>query len=167
MREPMINVPDLTMATIASYEYNIRGEKVMLDYDLAVIFGYTVKSMMRAVKRNIERFDSDFMFQLTDEEFSAVLRVTDLPDKIGLSKTHTNPYAFTVEGIFMLTTILKGDIVAKQCISFIDDLVKMENKYIAMHNGDLSCIDQLFKGEDYGVGAIIKAFHDPNNNNKN
>ncbi len=94
--------------------YNIRGVCVMLDSDLAEIYGYTTKDFNRQVKNNIERFDEDFRFQLNDEEFQF------LRCKISTTKIETrggrqyNPYVFTEQGIYMLMTVLKGELAVKQ-----------------------------------------------------
>lgn len=81
--------------------YRLRRQKVMLDSDLAKLYGVQTKVLVRAVKRNIERFPGDFMFQLTREEYDGLLRC-----QIGTSKTGSGgrrylPYAFTEQGIAM------------------------------------------------------------------
>ncbi|MCQ2587582.1 MAG: ORF6N domain-containing protein [Treponema sp.] len=95
--------------------YEIRGVQVMLDSDLAEIYGYSTKDFNRQVKNNIEKFDEDFMFQLTTEEYNTFLRC-----KISTTKTETrggrqyNPYVFTEQGVYMLMTVLKGELATKQ-----------------------------------------------------
>ncbi len=82
--------------------YTIRGMKVMLDFDLAEIYGYSVKAFNQQVKNNIEKFDDDFLFQLNESEHLF------LRSKFLTSKTETRggrqylPYAFTEQGIYML-----------------------------------------------------------------
>ena len=92
--------------------YTIRGIQVMLDSDLAEIYGYSTKAFNQQVKNNIERFDEDFMFQLSDEE------VKDLRSKILTtnisSMSRSNPYVFTEQGIYMLMTVLKGELAVSQ-----------------------------------------------------
>lgn len=87
--------------------YIIRGVQVMLDIDLAEIYGYETKRFNEQVKNNIERFDDDFRFQLTDAE------VKDLRSKISTANislmSRSLPYAFTEQGIYMLMTVLRGD----------------------------------------------------------
>lgn len=86
--------------------YIIRGVQVMLDMDLAEIYGYETKRFNEQVKNNIERFDDDFRFQLTDAE------VKDLRSKISTTNislmSRSLPYAFTEQGIYMLMTVLRG-----------------------------------------------------------
>lgn len=101
--------------------YTIRGTKVMLDSDLAEIYGYTVKALNQQVKRNINRFPADFMFQLTRDEVDLVKSqiVTSPNQKYfagqegGVRKL---PYAFTEQGIYMLATVLHGELAEQQTI---------------------------------------------------
>ena len=105
--------------------YIIRGQKVMLDSDLAKIYGYTTKAFNRQVQRNIEKFDEDFMFQLTAEEESYILRCQN-----GTSSWGGNRYAhnvFTEQGIYMLMTVLKGDLAIKQSKALIRLFKKMKD----------------------------------------
>ena len=83
--------------------YIIRGQKVMLDFELAEIYGYETKRFNEQVKRNIEKFDEDFMFQLTDEEVSELSRSQNatLNKSAGRgSNIKYNPHAFTEQGLF-------------------------------------------------------------------
>ena len=91
--------------------YTIRGQQVMLDVDLAEIYGYETKYFNRQIKNNIERFDEDFRFQLTDEEV-ANLRCKFCTSSWGGSRY--KPYAFTEQGIYMLMTVLKGELAVSQ-----------------------------------------------------
>ena len=124
--------------------YTIREMKVMLDFDLAEIYGYSVKAFNRQVKNNIDKFDEDFRFQLTKDEYHSILRCKNCTlenqDVILRSKKSTLeieagnqsilrskiltleqgkyskylPYAFTEQGIYMLMTVLKGDLATRQ-----------------------------------------------------
>lgn len=93
--------------------YVIRGVQVMLDSDLAEIYGYETKRFNEQVKNNIERFDDDFRFQLTDEEVE-YLRSNFSTTNIS-SMSRSNPYAFTEQGIYMLMTVLRGRTAAVAC----------------------------------------------------
>ena len=73
MAEKELTVIELTEQNISSMVYEIRGQKVMLDFDLARIYGYETKNFNRQVKNNIEKFPEDFMFQLTSEELNKLL----------------------------------------------------------------------------------------------
>lgn len=107
------NTELMTVDNICNRVYVIRGQQVMLVYDLAEIYGYEVKRLNEQVKRNIARFPEDFMFQLTKDE-----------DKILKSQIATSswggkrklPYAFTEQGIYMLATVLRGELAEQQSI---------------------------------------------------
>mgnify|MGYP003571366340 CR=1 FL=1 len=97
--------------------YTIRGVQVMLDSDLAEIYGYATKAFNQQVKNNIERFDDDFRFQLTEDE-THYLRSKFLTANIS-SMSRSLPYAFTEQGIYMLMTVLKGDLAVAQSKTLI------------------------------------------------
>ena len=128
-------VIELTEENIESMIYVIRDQRVMLDFDLARIYGYDTKYLNRQVQRNIEKFPEDFMFQLNKNELEKVLRSkiltmkkNDIESEESLwcqnvttndnlksqiatanelsSKRRYNPYAFTEQGIYMLMTVL-------------------------------------------------------------
>ena len=92
--------------------FTIRGRQVMLDKDLAELYGYEVKNLNRQVKRNIRRFPKDFMFQLTQNEMD-ILRCQNVTTSV---KSRTLPYAFTEQGIYMLATVLRGELAETQSI---------------------------------------------------
>jgi len=101
--------------SIRSKIHLIRGQQVMLDFDLAQIYGYETKNFNRQVKNNIERFDSDFMFQLSDTEVEELSRCKIFTLNKGRgSNIKYAPYAFTEQGIYMLMTVLKGDLAVTQ-----------------------------------------------------
>ena len=101
---------------LKDYIYIIRGQRVMLDSDLAKIYGYTTKDFNRQVKNNIERFDDDFRFQLTNDEIKELSRCKNSTmNKKGRGyNIKYNPYVFTEHGIYMLMTVLKGEKAIKQ-----------------------------------------------------
>jgi ORF6N domain len=110
--------------SIASIIYFIRGEKVMLDRDLAVLFGVETKVFKQAVRRNINRFPPDFMFELTSDEFKNWRSqfVTSNSDKMGF---RYSPMVFTEQGIAMLTGILKSKQAVEVNISIMRTFVKL------------------------------------------
>ena len=95
----------LTEESINSLIYEIRGQKVMLDFDLARIYGYSTKAFNQQVRNNIEKFDDDFMFQLTGDEAKTILMSKKLTSSWG--GTRKLPYVFAEQGIYMLMTVLK------------------------------------------------------------
>ena len=111
----------MTVDNIYNRVYVIRGQQVMLDCDLAEIYGYEVKALNQQVKRNIARFPEDFMFQLTTEEIpddrlkSQFVTLNEKGNKRGLHIKKL-PYAFTEQGIYMLATVLRGELAEQQSI---------------------------------------------------
>lgn len=113
--------------------YLIRGQKVMLDFELAEIYGYTTTKFNQQVKNNIEKFDEDFMFQLTKEEFEILISKKLTSSWGGRRKL---PKVFTEQGIYMLMTVLRGDLATKQSKALIRTFKQMKD-YI-VENQDLS-----------------------------
>lgn len=111
----------MTIDNISNRVYVIRGQQVMLDYDLAGLYGYEVKALNQQVKRNIDRFPEDFMFQLKKEEVptefskSQFVTLNENGDKRG-TNIKKMPYAFTEQGIYMLATVLRGKLAEQQSI---------------------------------------------------
>lgn len=121
--------------------YEIRGQRVMLDRDLAELYGVPTSALNQAVKRNMERFPDDFMFQLTDEE------TEKWKSQIVITKSITmglrrNPYAFTEQGVSMLSAVLKSDIAVKVSIAIMRAFVAMRN-YIATTSTVTAEIEEL------------------------
>ena len=121
--------------------YTIRGVKVMLDADLAEIYGYSTKRFNEQVKCNIERFDADFRFQLTREEYLLILR-SEKPTLEQGKYAKYLPYAFTEQGIYMLMTVLRGDLAILQSKAIIR-LFKQMKDYIIEENRNLLGYDEL------------------------
>ena len=129
--------------------YTIRGQKVMLDYDLARIYGYTTKAFSQQVSRNIQRFEgSDFMFQVNRIELDRLVKsqiVTSRNNTIfsgqsgGIRKL---PYAFTEQGIYMLMTVLRGELAVKQSRVLVRTFKNMKD-YIVENDGLLGQRKQL------------------------
>lgn len=107
--------------------YIIRGQKVMLDFELAEIYGYTTTKFNQQVKNNIEKFDNDFMFELTKEEFKDLMSKNLTSSWGGRRKI---PKAFTEQGIYMLMTVLRGELAVKQSKALIRTFKKMKDYII-------------------------------------
>jgi len=101
----------------------LRGRKVILDYQLANLYGVETKNLKRAVKANMNRFPEDFMFELTKEEFE-ILRCRNFTSK-GRGGTRYMPYAFTQEGVAMLSGLLRSDVAVQANIFIMRAFVKM------------------------------------------
>ena len=114
--------------------YNIRGQQVMIDSDVAYFFGVTVSSLNRQMRRNADRFPSDFCFQLSDKETND-LRCQKGTTNFLSSKRRYNPYAYTEEGIITLAGVLKNDIAAKMSVEIARKFIQMR-KFI-LENGDV------------------------------
>ncbi len=164
MEKEETNIIELTEENIESMVYTIRGIKVMLDFDLARIYGYSTKALNQQVKNNIEKFPPDFMFQLTSEEVDEISRSKNLTaikssmesEDLVRSKNLTAqmwtlgnkggrtslPYVFTEQGIYMLMTVLKGDLAVQQSIKLVR-LFKRMKDYIS-ESKNLIDISQLF-----------------------
>jgi hypothetical protein len=104
--------------------YLIRGQKVILDTDLAELYQVTTGNLNLAVRRNVERFPEDFMFQLTKEERDALLLQTARA-KTGRGGRQTSPYAFTEHGVAMLSSVLNSDRAVKMNILIVRAFVKI------------------------------------------
>ena len=111
---------------IESKIYNIRGVEVMLDSDLAKQYQCAngTKSINLAVKRNIERFPSDFYFQLNEEEFN---KICGFNLKLQNNKIRSLPYVFTEQGVAMLATVIRTDVAATVSIDIMRAFVRMRN----------------------------------------
>ena len=114
--------------------YTIRGVKVMLDADLAEIYGYSTGAFNRQVKNNIERFAEDFRFQLSKTEVEE-LRCKNCTANIS-TMNRSYPFVFTEQGIYMLMTVLKGDLAIQQSMALIR-LFKQMKDYIVAENQQL------------------------------
>ena len=110
--------------------HTIRGVKVLLDADLAEIYGYSTSRFNEQVKYNIDRFDEDFRFQLKKEEVSCLISEIPTSKRGGTRKL---PYAFTEQGIYMLMTVLKGERAIAQSKALIR-LFKQMKDYIVTEN---------------------------------
>jgi hypothetical protein len=110
---------------VISKIYVIRGQKVMLDQDLAEMYGVATKVLKQAVKRNIDRFPEDFMFELTKEEFQnwrSQFVTSNSTNKMGLRYA---PFAFTEQGVAMLSSVLNSSIAIQVNIQIIRVFTKM------------------------------------------
>jgi len=111
------------MESIERSIFFIRGQKVMLDADLAKLYGVPTKVLNQAVKRNIERFPLDFMFQLTKDEKDEVVTNCDHLKKLKFSPNL--PYAFTEHGAIMLATILNSPVAVQASIQVVRAFVRL------------------------------------------
>ena len=153
---------------IESKIFLARGEKVMLDSDLASLYGVETKVLNQAVKRNMDRFPGDFMFQLNKEEFLN-LRSQFVTSSWGGSRT--NPYAFTEHGVLMLSSILKSQKAVQVNIAIMRVFVLMRKMSFSYEILDkrLSSIEKKYGKQNEKIEdilATIKYLIRVNKNNK-
>jgi len=141
---------------IESQIFLIRGQKVMLDSDLAELYGVQTKVLNQAVKRNIERFPPDFSFQLTATEKAEV--VTNCDHLAKLKYSSTLPYAFTEHGALMLGNVLKSDRAVEVSLMVVRAFVQLRQMLVS--NAELSRkLVALEKNYDIKFKAIFEAIH--------
>lgn len=152
----------LSQLQIESLIFVVRGVQVMLDNDLAELYQTETKYINRAIKRNPNRFPSDFAFQLDDKEWE------NLKFQLGTSSSHggrrTPPYAFTEQGVAMLSAVLQSDSAIKVSIQIIKAFVEMR-KLIANHSGLLQRMDGIERKQldtDQKFERIFKALESKN-----
>jgi phage regulator Rha-like protein len=139
--------------------YLIRGQKVMIDRDLAELYGVETFNLNKAVKRNIKRFPQDFMFQITKEE-AGFLRF-----QIGMSKTRGRggrrylPYAFTEQGVAMLSSVLNSERAVQVNIAIMRAFVKLR-KIIASNKELSKKLDDLEKKYDTQFKVVFDAIRE-------
>lgn len=102
----------------------VRGQRVMLDSDLAELYGVTTKSLNQSVKRNAERFPDDFAFQLSQQEFTA-LRSQIVTAKKGRGGRTEPPWVFTEQGVAMLSSVLRSPMAAKVNVEIMRTFVRL------------------------------------------
>jgi hypothetical protein len=163
--EDIMNTELIIQDNIEDRIYTIRGMHVMLDRDLAELYGVETKHINQAVRNNEDKFFDDFVFQLTSDEFT-ILRSNNLTAKF--SKTRTNPKVFTEQGIYMLATILKSKIAANVTVSIIRTFANMR-KLINSNDFYITQLQELEKRQlryeitsDNKFHKIFKAIEDKN-----
>src|SRR5437016_1585769 len=131
----------------------IRGEKVLLDFDLTPLYGVTTGNLNKAMRRNRERFPSDFMFQLTAAEAEALIFQFGIAKGRG-GRRH-RPYAFTEQGVAMLSSVLKSERAVKVNIAIMRAFVKLRtNREFARKFSEL---ERRVGKHDKEIAAIIDA----------
>ena len=160
--EKNIVAEEVNAEFLKGFIYCVRGVRVMLDMDLAKIYGYSTKDFNRQVKNNIEKFEQDFMFQLTDEECE-ILRCKNSTSSWGGRRY--SPYAFTEQGIYMLMTVLKGELATRQSKALIR-IFKQMKEYLQLslqttrNTQDLLDLRKSLSSVDDKVASIIDTLGD-------
>jgi hypothetical protein len=136
----------------------IRGQKVMLDADLGGLYGVTVGRLNEAVKRNRDRFPADFMFQLTDTEF-ANLKSQIAISSYGWGGRRHPPYAFTEQGVAMLSSVLKSKRAVHVNIAIMRAFVKLR-EMLSAHTElrqKLAELERKLEGHDGQIRSLFEA----------
>lgn len=131
----------------------VRGRKVMMDRDLAMLYGVETRTLNQAVRRNIKRFPEDFMFQLTKEEMDNWKSqiVISKKEKMGLRK---RPYAFTENGVAMLSSVLNSERAIQVNIQIMRTFTKIR-EMLATHKELRQKIEELEKKYDYQFKVVF------------
>jgi hypothetical protein len=154
----MENIRQVSLESIGTKIIMIRGERVMIDRDLAELYGVETGALNRAVKRNIDRFPDDFMFQLSMEEWNI------LKCQFGISKSSHGgrrklPYAFTEQGVSMLSSVLNSKRAIQVNIAIMRAFVQIREMAISQEriSGKLREIEARLEDHDESINAIFEA----------
>ena len=150
----------MELQVIQNKIYEVRGQKVMLDFDLAELYGSETKRLKEAVRRNLKRFPSDFMFELTKEEFESLRSQIASSNKRG--GTRYMPFAFTEQGVAMLSSVLNSESAIEINISIMRAFVTVR-QYLSSLNSTTKEIEELkqrMKMLEEGNEDIIAAVND-------
>lgn len=155
---PMKKTAIIPLERIQRAIYLVRGEKVMIDRDLAALYGVTTGHFNRAVKRNLARFPQDFMFQLTPEESE------NLRCQIGISSFSYGgrrylPYAFTEQGVAMLSSVLRSERAVQANVAIIRAFVQLR-RVLAGHSElarKLSELESRIESHDEAIQSLFEA----------
>ena len=136
--------------------FNIRGKQVMIDKDLALLYGVETKALNQAVKRNIERSPASFMFQLKHEEFMELVTICDRFKR--LKHSSSMPHAYTEQGIAMLSSVLRSPTAISVSIRIMESFVKlrqflMKNSYMFQR---MNILEMRLAETESKVGNIMK-----------
>lgn len=148
----------ISLERIENKIYLIRKHKVMLDRDLAELYGVTTKVLNQAVKRNLKRFPGDFMFQLSKEEFEIWKSqiVTSKSDKMGLRK---KSYVFTENGVAMLSSVLNSERAIEVNIQIIRVFIKLR-QMLATHADLKRKIEAMEKKYDKQFAIVFQVIQE-------
>ena len=159
----------MQVTTLQSKIVDIRGQKVILDFDLAILYEVETKVLNQSVKRNVKRFPVDFMFQLSDDEYNSLRSQIVTLENVGRGKyIKYLPFAFTEQGVAMLSGILNSDVAINVNIAimrtfvmirryalehkeFNAKLLEIETKYDKKFNDVYEALNYLIKKEEKEV----------------
>jgi hypothetical protein len=146
----------VTQESVEKRIHIFRERKVMIDRDLAELYGVSTKRLNEQVKRNIKRFPENFMFQLSEQEKSDVVAICDhLAD---LKFSHQLPFAFTEHGVVMLASVLNSDRAVEMSIFIVNTFVRLR-QYLTTHkelSKKLEQIEGRVSGHDNDIHEIVE-----------
>ncbi len=130
----------MQLQVIQNKIYEIHGQKVMLDFDLALLYQVETRVLKQAVRRNRDRFPDDFMFQLNNSDIELMVSQNVIPSKSYLGGAY--PFAFTEQGVAMLSSVLKSKIALQVNIAIVRAFVELR-KFALLHKDVLEQIKEL------------------------
>jgi phage regulator Rha-like protein len=151
-------LPISTPSDVASRILLLRGHRVLLDADLAVLYGVTTKALNQAVRRNIARFPGDFAFQLNADEVGR-LRSQTVTSKTGRGGRRYAPFAFTEHGVAMLATVLRSEQAIQVSIEVVRAFIRLRET-AAQHDDLLRKITALEKKYDAQFRVVFDAIRE-------
>ena len=149
----------MELQTIQNRIYEVRGQKVLLDFDLAALYGTETKKLKQAVRRNIKRFPSDFMFELTKEEYASLRSQIVTLENVGRGKySKYQPFAFTEQGIAMLASVLRSPKAIEVNIQLVRAFVFLR-KYALSHSELTIKLEELETRYDRQFQDVFEAIN--------
>ena len=145
----------MELQVIQNKIFEVRGYRVMLDFHLAELYNVKTKVLKQAVKRNIQRFPSDFMFELDNEEFHQLVTICDQSPET-LKHSSVSPMVFTEQGVAMLSTVLRSQTAIDVNISIMRAFVLMRQMVIG-YDELLKRIEELEESTDAQFSEIYQA----------
>ena len=159
-----------TQTIIENKIFTIRGQKVMIDRDLAELYGVKTMVLNQAVKRNFKRFPENFMFKLNDNEFKEL--ITNCDRLQSLKHSPTTPYAFTEHGVTMLASVLNSDRAIEISIKIVETFIALRQYALAHMNTNkeleelrkmlmlhIENCDNKFSQHDKAISQIVKVLN--------
>ncbi len=154
----MFNEPAMTPVTgVDSQIHLIRGQRVMLDSDLAALHGVTTGQLNQALKRNLKRFPTDFAFQIARQEFANLISQSVISSSYGGRRTL--PWVFTEHGVVMLASVLNSPIAVAASVKIVRVFMLMREQLTlsTVLSGKLSEIEKRLTGHDSEIADLFEA----------
>ena len=154
----MATEPASAAQPIEEFILSIRGQRVMLDSDLAALYGVTTGQLNQALKRNAKRFPADFAFRLEQQEFTSLISQSVI-SKIGRGGRTKMPWVFTEHGVVMLASVLSSSLAIAASVKIVRAFMLMREQ-LALHSvlaGKLAQIEQRLAGHDSEIADVFEA----------